>query len=123
MRASCFPLTFSLLENFFCFCQKFGVETLILGGYMGKIEFLSAIHLLCLKSAAHSQKNATFFLFIFVLIVVIMFVACSTGRCQQMMKLFSNFQQISDVLKDKPSTSTSGGGKKKGQAAFGAYFQ
>jgi len=55
------------------------------------------------------------------LVLVVTFGACSVGRCHQVLKLFGNLQQISEVLKDKPSTSSSaaGGSKKK----VGAYFK
>ena len=47
-------------------------------------------------------------------IVVRVFVVCSVGRCEQIVKLFCNYQQICEVLKDKPS-SAAGGNKKKGR--------
>jgi len=49
-------------------------------------------------------------------IVGVVCLLCSVGRCEQIVKLFTNFQQISEVLKDKPSVSSgSGGSKKKGR--------
>ena len=47
-------------------------------------------------------------------------VACSVGRCRHIVKLFTNYQRISEVLKDKPSSTGGGGGagggnKKRGR--------
>jgi len=43
------------------------------------------------------------------------FVVCSVRRCERIVKLFKNYQQICEVLKDKPSAASSGGSKKKGR--------
>lgn len=46
-----------------------------------------------------------------------MFVTCSVDRCQQIVKLFGNYQRICEVLKDKPSSAAggAGGNKKRGR--------
>jgi len=48
--------------------------------------------------------------------LIVCVVVCSNGRCQQIVKLFVNYQRISDVLKDKPSSTAgaaAGGSKKR----------
>jgi len=49
--------------------------------------------------------------------LVIVFV-CRVGRCQNVLKLFANYQQICEVLKDKPSSAAAtgaAGNKRKGR--------
>jgi len=41
------------------------------------------------------------------------FVVCSVSRCERIVKLFGNYQQICEVLKDTPSSAAGGGGHKK----------
>ena len=45
--------------------------------------------------------------------IVHIFVVCSVGRCERIIKLFGSYQQICEVSKDKASSASGGGGKKK----------
>ena len=51
-------------------------------------------------------------------LIVGVYLVCRVGRCEQIVKLFANYQRISEVLRDKPSSSAGGGGiKKRGRQA------
>jgi len=51
-------------------------------------------------------------------LIVGVYLVCRVGRCEQIVKLFANYQRISEVLREKPSSSAGGGGiKKRGRQA------